>query len=114
MLIRVMSMTQKQSKQWKDWEREVARDLGGTRTGPRGFDVPDVIDLPQGFAPECKYQKRLSLKDADLKQADHNARGNEWSLFLREAQTGRRLVVVPYKTFLKMWDAYKQEIEDNE
>jgi hypothetical protein len=33
----------KQSKQWKDWEREVARDLGGTRTGPRGFDVPDVV-----------------------------------------------------------------------
>ncbi len=43
-----------QSKQWKEWEREVARDLGGTRTGPRGFDVPDVIDLPGGFSPECK------------------------------------------------------------
>ena len=103
-----------QSKQWKDWEREVARDLGGTRTGPVGFDVPDVSDLPQGFAPECKYQKRLSLTDADLKQAEHNARGNERSLFLRQAHTGKRYVVVPYKTFLKMWDAYKQEIEDNE
>jgi hypothetical protein len=92
-----------QSKQWKDWEREVARDLGGTRTGPRGFDVPDVIDLPDGFAPECKYQKRLSLKNVDLEQADHNARGKEWALFLREARTGRRFVVVPYKTYIKMW-----------
>jgi hypothetical protein len=60
------------------------------------------------FAPECKYQKKLSLKDADLKQALHNARGKEWGLFLRESKTGRRFVVVPYKTFLKMWDAYTQ------
>jgi hypothetical protein len=107
-----MTLRPKQSKQWKDWEREVARDLGGTRTGPRGFDVPDVIDLPEQFAPECKYQKRLSLKDADLKQAEHNARGNEWSLFLREAHTGRRLVVVPYQTFLKFWNSYTKEIND--
>lgn len=104
-----MSLPPNRSKQWKDWEREVARDLGGTRTGPRGFDVPDVIDLPGGFAPECKYQKRLALRDADLKQAAHNARGNEWSLFLREAKTGRRFVVVPYKLFLKMWDEYTGE-----
>lgn len=101
-----MSLPPARSKQWKDWEREVARDLGGTRSGPRGMDVPDVSDLPGNFAPECKFQKRLSLKDADLKQAEHNARKNEWSLFLREAKTGRRFVVVPYKTFLKMWDAY--------
>jgi hypothetical protein len=111
MLIRGMSRM-KQSKQWKDWEREVARDLGGTRTGPRGFDVPDVIDLPREFAPECKYQKRLSLKNADLEQADHNARGKEWALFLRESHTARRYTVVPYKTFLKMWDAYTKDITD--
>ena len=109
-----MSLPPNRSKQWKDWEREVARDLGGTRTGPRGFDVPDVINLPKGFAPECKYQKRLSLKDADLKQAEHNARKNEWSLFLREARSGRRFVVVPYKTFLKMWEAYTQGENNNE
>jgi hypothetical protein len=76
------------------------------------MDVPDVSDLPGNFAPECKFQKRLSLKDADLKQAEHNARNNEWSLFLREAKTGRRFVVVPYKTFLKMWDAYTKEKEN--
>lgn len=102
-----MSLPPNRSKQWKDWEREVARDLGGTRTGPRGFDVPDVINLPRGFA-ECKYQKRLSLRDADLKQAEHNARKNEWALFLREAKTGRRFVVVPYNTFVKMWDSYTE------
>lgn len=108
-----MSLPPNRSKQWKEWEREVARDLGGVRTGPRGFDVPDVTDLPIEFAPECKYQKRLSLKDADLKQAKHNARDREWALFLREARTGRRFVVVPYKTFLKMWDKYT-EGETNE
>ena len=107
-----MSLPPNRSKQWKAWEREVAADLGGKRTGPRGEDLPDVMDLPGNFAPECKYQKRLSLKDADLKQAKHNARGNEWSLFLREARTGRRYVVVPYNTFLKMWDSYTKETTD--
>lgn len=107
-----MSLPPNRSKQWKEWEREVARDLGGTRTGPRGFDVPDVIDLPEHFSPECKYQKRLSLKDADLKQAEHNARGNEWSLFLREARSGKRYVVVPYKTFIKFWNSYTKDIND--
>jgi hypothetical protein len=102
-----------QSKQWKDWEREVARDLGGTRTGPRGFDVPDVIDLPNGFSPECKYQKRLALKTEDLKQAEHNARGSEWALFLREGRTGRRFVVVPYKTYVKMWNLIHADKDDN-
>ena len=107
-----MSLPPQRSKQWKDWEREVAKDLGGKRTGPRGFNLPDVSELPREFAPECKYQKRLSLKDADLKQAEHNARKREWALFLREARTGRRFVVVPYKTFLKMWEAYTKENED--
>jgi hypothetical protein len=103
-----MSLPPNRSKQWKEWEREVARDLGGVRTGPRGFDVPDVSELPNNFSPECKYQKRISLKTEDLKQAEHNARGNEWALFLREARTGRRLVVLPYNTFLNMWDTYTE------
>ena len=105
-----MSLPPNRSKQWKDWEREVARDLGGTRTGPRGHDVPDVVDLPGNFSPECKYQKRLSLKNDDLKQAHHNARGSEWALFLREARTGRRYTVVPYHTFIKMWQTYKETL----
>ena len=100
-----MSRPPKQSKQWKAWEREVANDLGGKRTGPRGEDLPDVVDLPDGFAPECKYQKRISLKTEDLKQAQHNARGNEWALFLREARSGRRYVVIQYDTFLTFWNA---------
>lgn len=104
-----MSLPPTRSKQWKDWEREVARDLGGTRTGPRGFDVPDVVDLPVPFAPECKYQKRLSMKTEDIKQAIHNARGKPWGLFLREARTGRRFVILPYDIFLSMWDAYVKE-----
>ena len=104
-----MSLPPNRSKQWKEWEREVARDLGGVRTGPRGSDVPDVTDLPIDFAPECKYQKRLSLKDKDLTQAKHNARGSEWALFLRESRSGRRFVVVPYKTFIKMRDSNTED-----
>lgn len=104
-----MSLPPNRSKQWKDWEREVARDLGGVRTGPRGHDVPDVCDLPIPFAPECKYQKRLALKTEDLKQAEHNARGVPWALFLREAKTGRRFAVVPYKYFVTMWDNHTKE-----
>jgi hypothetical protein len=107
-----MSLPPNRSKQWKAWEREVAADLGGKRTGPRGEDLPDVMELTGGFAPECKYQKRLSLKDADLKQAHHNARGNMWGLFLREARSGKRYVVVPYRTFLRFWDAYEKEQDE--
>lgn len=103
----------KQSKQWKSWELEVAKDLGGKRSGPLGFNVPDVSGLYRGFAPECKYMKRLALRSADLEQAEYNARGNEWSLFLRESFSGRRYVVVPYKTFLKLWDAHTKE-DNNE
>jgi hypothetical protein len=107
-----MSLPPNKSKQWKAWEREVAADLGGKRTGPRGEDLPDVMDLPGNFAPECKYQKRLALKSADLSQAHHNARGNEWGLFLRESRSGKRLVVLPYKTFLNMWNSYTKDMTD--
>ncbi len=75
--------------------------------------MPDVYGLHERFSPECKYMKRLALRNADLEQAEHNARGNEWSLFLRESRSGRRYVVVPYKTFLKMWDVYTKE-DNNE
>lgn len=93
------------------WEREVAKDLGGERTGPRGLGLPDVsaIEAPHPFnlyAPECKYGQRLALREADIQQAIKNARGRRWGLFLREAKTGRRMVALPYADFLILWESY--------
>jgi hypothetical protein len=106
------------SQQWKVWEREVARDLGGERTGPRGLGLPDVSNIPARFpfnlfAPECKYGQRLALRGADIAQATKNARGRKWGLFLREAKTGTRLVVIPYTDFLILWESYNQQEDTN-
>lgn len=89
----------------KVWEREVAKALGGKRTGPTGMDDPDVTDLPIPFAPECKYRQRLSILDSDIKQATRNARGLPWGVFIREAKSGRRFVVLPYSVFLDFYNA---------
>ena len=102
----------KQSNAWKDFERRVAKDLGGVRGGPTGFTTPDVIGLPVPFAPECKYMQTLSLRKAHVDQARKNARGKPWGLFLQEAKTSQRLVVLEYETFLTMWDAYTTEKKD--
>lgn len=72
-------------KPWKVWERKVAKRLGGRRTGPLGSNVPDVSGL--SVSPECKYQKRLSLRRADIEQAKNNAAahgGKPWILCLKE------------------------------
>ena len=92
-----------QSSQWKAAERKVAKDLGGKRTGPRGFNTPDVYDVPGGLAPEVKYQGRLSLKAADIAQAEKNARGSKWALFLFKARSSKKYVVVEYDYFLELY-----------
>lgn len=94
--------TPKRSQQWKSHEREVAKDLGGVRTGPRGFDLPDVSGLDD-LAVEAKYMQRLSLRTDHLEQAIKNAKGVPWILALREAKTGRRVVVLDYKHFLDLY-----------
>lgn len=93
---------------WKSWEREVAKDLGGKRTGPRGTNTPDVHDVPGGLQPECKYQGRLSLKAGDLEQAEKNARGLPWALFLRKARSSKKYVVVEYDYFLELYKKANQ------
>lgn len=94
------------SDAWKRWERNVAKDLGGTRTGPTGLGQPDVINLPVPFAPECKYGAALSLRKADMEQAKRNADGKPWGLFLMQKQTGVKVVVLDYKFFLEMWEVW--------
>lgn len=95
---------------WKQWEREVAADLGGRRSGPQGSDVPDVygVDL---IAPECKLQANLSLKKQDIDQARDNARkiGKEWILFLKERRKpgekfARKVVVMDYHAFIDLYN----------
>jgi hypothetical protein len=95
-----------QSKQWKVWERECAKDLGGTRTGPRGFGLPDVADIP--IALEAKYMQALSLRGDHLKQAQTNANGLPWALALREAKTGRRVAVCDWSFFVELYNAWRE------
>lgn len=99
-----------QSNVWKVWERQVAKDLGGERTGPRGFGLPDVI-LPN-MAPECKAQARLTLRAKDMEQAETNRQHTGktwWALFLRENKTARKVVVLPYDYFVELYHNQKED-----
>ena len=78
----------------KSWEREVAKDLGTTRTGPTGYGDPDVKFDP--IAIECKSMSRISLRKDHLEQASKNAKGKPWVLLLKEVGTGVKLAVMPY------------------
>lgn len=93
-------------KAWKAWEREIARDHGGTRTGPTGRDTPDVTGV-ELIAPECKYQGRLMFLESDMQQARDNA--ERWGagipvLFLKEKQTNRRAVRLDYADWLRLYN----------
>jgi hypothetical protein len=98
-----------QSSVWKVWERRVAGDLGGSRTGPLGFGLPDVSGL-RDLAPECKAQARLTLRGKDMEQAIRNAshvNKRWWGLFLRENRTARTVVVIPYDYFVELYNNQK-------
>lgn len=98
------------SDQWKAWERQLAADLGGVRTGPRGFGLPDVSDIP--ISVEAKYMQRLALRGDHMAQAILNAQGRPWVLALREAKTGRRVVTVDYKFFVELYEAWRDATRD--
>ncbi len=77
-------------KPWKVHERETARRLGGTRSGPTGRQGPDVVGLPV-FAPECKSRKRPlpgEIREA-LAQARRNAGPGQLSLVVWHTQGER-------------------------
>jgi hypothetical protein len=93
---------------WKAFEREVAKRLGGTRTGPRGKDLPDSIDVPL-VAPEAKLYERFIFLEADMEQARSNARNIPGDkipvLFLKEKKRGgRKAVRMDYEGFLRLFD----------
>lgn len=93
----------------KKWERQAAKALGGRRTGPRGFGLPDVADTP--LAPECKLQGRLALKGKDLLQAKTNAErvGKPWVLLLKkrskQGEIPERLAIMDYMMFIDWYTA---------
>lgn len=91
------------SQQWKALERQVARDIGGERTGPTGKDSPDV--LHDEWGPECKYgQERWYTANmkAAFAQAENNARGKKWFVVTHEKNTRNRYVTIPYKWFIEL------------
>lgn len=91
-------------KAWKAWEREVAKDHGGARTGPTGRDTPDVSGLAM-IGPECKYQASLMFKESDMQQARDNATkiGLRPILFLKEKGNLRRAVRLDYADWLVLY-----------
>lgn len=94
-------------KPWKAWEREAAKELGGTRTGPLGKDLPDVSDVPL-VAPECKLYERFVFLEADMEQARTNAQnipgGKMPVLLLKEKKRGgRKAVRMDWEDFLHLY-----------
>jgi hypothetical protein len=77
-------------KRWKRHEREKCRALGGERTGPRGFGLPDCVGLE--VALEVKSYKRFVFLTKDWEQAVENAAriGKPPVLAVREAGRGGR------------------------
>jgi hypothetical protein len=88
------------NKAWKEWEREMGRLTGRTRTGPMGHALPD---LPGPFLDiECKYMTKIGIHQAHMNQAHRNARGHMWAVALKEKRTGRRLVVMDALEFARL------------
>lgn len=91
-------------KAWKAFEREVAKALGGTRSGPLGSDVPDIMDIPI-IAPECKYMVRLLVREEDFQQAKRNAEkiGKKGVLVLKERGNLRKRAVMDLDDFVELY-----------
>lgn len=84
----------------KVWERQVAKDLNTTRSGPTGMGDADVIHDTLGV--ECKAYKRIAWRDADWQQAVDNAKGRVPIVAMKEMNTGRRIVFMSYEYFLSL------------
>ncbi len=93
-------------KDWKQWEREVAKDFETTRTGPLGSSMPDVI-TPL-FSVECKLSKSPTVSVSAILQARRNAKaGTAWLVAQKQRRReGSRdclkTVTMDYKTFVNL------------
>jgi hypothetical protein len=79
-------------KRWKRIEREKCAALGGKRTGPRGYGLPDCTGLH--VALEVKSYKRFVFLTKDWEQAVENAErvGLPAVLAVKERGKGRDCV----------------------
>jgi hypothetical protein len=92
------------SSNWKKVELEHCRELGGERTGPRGFGLPDCIGIP-GLALEIKAYKRFTFLTEDWEQAVKNAARIKATpaLLVREGGRGGRRQVQMRETDFGSW-----------
>lgn len=86
----------------KRWERRVCTDLGGSRTGPMGYGLPDCKGLR--LAVECKSDTNAILLTSHIEQAETNGDNVElpWVLVYRDLRN-RKLVVMEYDTFVNLY-----------
>lgn len=93
------------SSNWKKVELAHCRELGGERTGPRGFGLPDCVGTP-GLGLEIKAYKRFVFLTEDWNQAVENATrlGVTPALLVREGgRGGRKQVQMREQDFAAMW-----------
>ena len=109
-------------KAWKRVEREKCRALGGQRTGPRGFGLPDCTGIK--VALEVKHYKRFTFLTKDWEQAVENAERVGLMPVLAVKEAGRNgrdcvqlciegeLIRVPWKKFVVWYHEHynKEEI----
>ena len=94
----------KQKTTWKSLEREMAKRLNGTRTGPTGRDSADVVT--EHYSIECKLRDELPgwMKRAMAQAHDNAVPGTLPVLLLHES--GQRhdgdLVVMRLETFTRL------------
>lgn len=72
--------------------------------------LPDVSGIP--LAVEAKCYQTLSLREADMQQAETNAKklGLRWVLAIRKkGRGGRKLVVLPLDLFIEMYETWRVE-----
>lgn len=80
---------------WKDLERRVARELGGSRNGPNPGS--DVVGTP--YAVEVKRMRRYCLRTDHLEQARRQSKdeGKPWILVIGEHNDRTPIAVCDFK-----------------
>ena len=83
---------------WKDFERRVATELGGRRSGPAGGS--DVVGVP--WSVECKRSARGAILTSWLEQARKQGKreGRPWLLVVGRHNDPSPTVTLPFSEFL--------------
>ena len=86
---------------WKALELRVAKALGGSRTGPAGKAVSDIVGTP--WAVECKRSKQ-SFRVAWIEQAVAQGRRERkpWLLVVARHNDRNPICVMEFSEFLTL------------